>query len=87
MTVLAAPQCCPNCSTPMQLVVSERYRHCAVCARSPNGVLVYVPVGDAPPHPMHGARFEAMPVPTEPPKPRPAARRPVRRRQRKGAAR
>lgn len=53
---------CPHCSAPMRLVVSGRYWHCISCARL--GAWVYAPAGDAPTHPLHGARIAAQPVTT-----------------------
>lgn len=76
---------CPYCRLPMKAVVSGRYWHCVACASL--GTPVYVPIGDAPPHPLHGARIAAQPVTTNPPQPRPAASRPARRQHPQGARR
>lgn len=86
MAAIATAARCPYCTAPMHLVVSERYHTCLRCPTT-LGIWIYVPVGDAPPHPMHGARINARPVHSQPHKPRPAARRPVRRRQPQGARR
>lgn len=86
MAAIATAARCPYCSAQMQLVISERYHTCLRCPTT-LGMLVYVPIGDAPPHPMHGTRIAAKPVYSQPPKPRPAARRSVRRRQPQGARR
>lgn len=61
---------CPRCRAPLTLTVSGNYLTCLACPapdrRGTPGVLVYIPAGDGPPHPMDGRRATPRMVEAEP---------------------